>query len=239
VIGSEDREVRGLLARLARERGAKPVRVALEECTVRDIRVDASGTAFALACDGQAPPSGSWRTPLIGTHQAANAALALVMLDAAGERYRLGHEAAASALARVRLPGRFHRWGKFIFDVAHNPDGARVVAQTLRDVRPTAPVIAVLSVLGDKDWRGIMDALSAQVDAFVLTNAPTAPASRAWDATTALAHAREAGWRAELRADFDDALAVAAREGATVLVTGSFHTVGDAMARLQVDPVAG
>jgi dihydrofolate synthase/folylpolyglutamate synthase len=39
--------------------------------------------------------------------------------------------------------------------------------------------------------------------------------------------------------DFDDALARADREGATVLVTGSFHTVGDAMARLQVDPLAG
>jgi folylpolyglutamate synthase/dihydropteroate synthase len=27
--------------------------------------------------------------------------------------------------------------------------------------------------------------------------------------------------------------------GATTLVTGSFHTVGDAMARLQVNPLAG
>ena len=29
------------------------------------------------------------------------------------------------------------------------------------------------------------------------------------------------------------------QEAQTVLVTGSFHTVGDAMARLDVDPVAG
>jgi folylpolyglutamate synthase/dihydropteroate synthase len=28
-------------------------------------------------------------------------------------------------------------------------------------------------------------------------------------------------------------------DGATVLVTGSFHTVGDAMARLQVSPLTG
>jgi folylpolyglutamate synthase/dihydropteroate synthase len=32
--------------------------------------------------------------------------------------------------------------------------------------------------------------------------------------------------------DFDLALSNAGAEGATVLVTGSFHTVGDAMARL-------
>lgn len=39
--------------------------------------------------------------------------------------------------------------------------------------------------------------------------------------------------------DFDQALAEGRDRGATVLVTGSFHTVGDAMARLQVDPLAG
>jgi dihydrofolate synthase/folylpolyglutamate synthase len=43
----------------------------------------------------------------------------------------------------------------------------------------------------------------------------------------------------ELVPDFDRALARAQSTGATVLLTGSFHTVGDAMARLQVSPVAG
>jgi dihydrofolate synthase/folylpolyglutamate synthase len=38
--------------------------------------------------------------------------------------------------------------------------------------------------------------------------------------------------------DFDAALASGRRLGTTVLVTGSFHTVGDAMDRLQVDPLA-
>jgi dihydrofolate synthase / folylpolyglutamate synthase len=38
--------------------------------------------------------------------------------------------------------------------------------------------------------------------------------------------------------DFDRALVRAAEWGATVLVTGSFHTVGDAMARLEVSPTA-
>jgi dihydrofolate synthase/folylpolyglutamate synthase len=38
--------------------------------------------------------------------------------------------------------------------------------------------------------------------------------------------------------DFGQALAHARSEAATVLVTGSFHTVGDAMERLQVHPLA-
>jgi dihydrofolate synthase / folylpolyglutamate synthase len=38
--------------------------------------------------------------------------------------------------------------------------------------------------------------------------------------------------------DFDRALTAAASLGGTVLVTGSFHTVGDAMVRLQASPLA-
>jgi dihydrofolate synthase/folylpolyglutamate synthase len=38
--------------------------------------------------------------------------------------------------------------------------------------------------------------------------------------------------------DFALALERARQTAATVLVTGSFHTVGDAMERLQVDPFA-
>jgi dihydrofolate synthase/folylpolyglutamate synthase len=47
------------------------------------------------------------------------------------------------------------------------------------------------------------------------------------------------GWTAIVEEDFDDAISTASSLAATVLVTGSFHTVGDAMARLQVDPLAG
>jgi dihydrofolate synthase/folylpolyglutamate synthase len=43
---------------------------------------------------------------------------------------------------------------------------------------------------------------------------------------------------AEAVADFDSALARASTAGETTLVTGSFHTVGDAMARLQPSPLS-
>jgi dihydrofolate synthase/folylpolyglutamate synthase len=93
-------------------------------------------------------------------------------------------------------------------------------------------------VLADKDWRGIMRALAPVVDVFMLVNAPTAPTSRSWIDEEAAAFAREHGWNARVVRDFDRALREAAAEGETVLVTGSFHTVGDAMSRLQVDPLA-
>jgi dihydrofolate synthase/folylpolyglutamate synthase len=123
--------------------------------------------------------------------------------------------------------------------VAHNPDGVAVLARTLRTVAPPRPLAALFSVLGDKDWRGMMAELAPVVDAFVLTCAPTAPASRAWHLAEAQGFAQSRGWRAEAEPDFDRALARAKALGCTVLATGSFHTAGDAMARLQINPLAG
>jgi dihydrofolate synthase/folylpolyglutamate synthase len=129
--------------------------------------------------------------------------------------------------------------GKHVFDVAHNPDGSRTLAQTLAETRMPRPIAVVFSVLSDKDWASMMAALAPHVDLFILTNTPTAPVSRAWNVADVMAHARRHGWAAEVECDFDRALVRAAQEGATVVITGSFHTVGDAMTRLQVSPTAG
>lgn len=236
VVGERDPAVRGWLAASARAAGARAVRVVADECAIADVAVGPEGTGFTLDA-----PFGRARlvTPLVGAFQAENAAVALTTLDAAGERWCLPLDAAASALAGVRLPGRFQRVGKWLFDVAHNPDGARVLADAVRATGQPRPVVALVTVLADKDWRGILAALAPAVEHLVISTAPTAPAGRVWDAAEAWAFARARGWSAELAPDFDDALRRAGDAGETVLVTGSFHTVGDAMARLQVDPTAG
>ena len=236
VVGEPDEALRGRLARRAAEAGAVPVRILFDEGPPRDVVTEPDGTRFTLTLRGEDAPL---CTPLVGAHQAANAATALLALDAAGEAWRPPAGSVRSALSAVRLPGRFHRHGRYIFDVAHNPDGASVLARTLDTVGTAHPVVALLCVLGDKDWRGMMEALAPRVDHFVLTQAPTAPASRAWFPDEAGEYARSRGWKAEVVEDFDRALDRAAALGETVLVTGSFHTAGDAMARLQVSPLAG
>ena len=235
-IGERDAGIAEVLKRVAAERGSSPVRWIGDGWTPSDVVVDATGTSFTI---GEGDAARRLTTPLIGEHQAWNAATALVTLDAAGDDWSPRDDVLRRALERVFLPGRFQRVGSRIFDVAHNPDGARVLANTLRTVGVARPLVAVLSVLRDKDWRGIMEALSGIVDHFMLTMAPTAPAERAWDLETALQHARAHGWSSQIVASFDDALTRADAAGGTVLITGSFHTVGDAMARLQVDPLAG
>ena len=236
VIGETDPRIRDLLAERARAAGASTVRVTSREIELERVDVDDAGTTCMLRWGGR---SATLRTPLAGRHQAANLAAALLMLDAAGPAYAMGLDEAGAHLERVRIPGRFQHVGPYIFDVAHNPAGIEVVAQTLASVRPPQPIAAVLCVLGDKDWRAMIAALNRVVPRFILTNAPTAPASRRWNLDDALEFARGIGADAVADADFRHALASARTGAATVLVTGSFHTVGDAMALLQVSTFSG
>ena len=235
VIGERDARIRELLAEHARAAGASSVRVVADEITLASVDVDDAGTACELAWHGV---RSRIRTPLAGRHQAANLAFSLVMLDAAGDRFAVPVDEARRNMDRVRIPGRFQHTGRFIFDVAHNPAGAEVLAQTLTAVAPPLPVSVVLCVLRDKDWREMIRVLSGVASHFVLTMAPTAPASRAWDLGEVAEYARGLGVPAEVQADFAAAIARASERAPTVLVTGSFHTVGDAMALLQVSPLA-
>jgi dihydrofolate synthase/folylpolyglutamate synthase len=233
VVGELDPAIRALLAAQARAAGARPVRVLADECEIGDITVDAGGTAFDLRWRGERR---ALRTPLAGRYQAQNTVTALLMLDAAGPPYATPLADAAAALANVQLAGRFQRHGRYLFDVAHNPAGARVLAETIAAQPAAGPVVALFGVLADKDWRAMMTALAPVVSHFVLTTPPTAPLERAWRMEEALAFARDHGWSAERCASFDEAIERASRGAGTVLVTGSFHTVGDAMSRLQLSP---
>jgi len=236
VVGEPDPAIAQLLCVQAGAAGAYPIVDVWRARPPRHVSVSHEGTTFALDTESGTMTG---RTALAGAHQASNAVVALEVLRQAGGVWWSGWEQALAALPDVRLPGRFHEVGRWIFDVAHNPDGAHVLRLTMAKVKPPRPVSAVLCVLGDKDWRGVMRELSETVDFFVLTNAPTAPESRSWALDEAATFAASQGWAFAVESDFDAALRRGSETGATTLITGSFHTVGDAMARLQVNPLAG
>ena len=234
VIGECDPGIAALLSRIASARGAAPIVLASDRGEIALAQTTAEGTSFRI--EGARPLA--VHTPLVGAHQARNAVTALAALDAAGLA-PWPDGASPVAIPSVALPGRFQRVGRWIFDVAHNPSGAEVLAETIGAVAPRRPLVALLGVLGDKDWRGIMRALARVVDTVVLTRPPSAPEARVWDVDVALAFAQTLSWRAIAERSFDAALIRADELGSTTLITGSFHTVGDAMARLQVNPLAG
>jgi len=236
VIGEQSAEVAAWLAGAAREAGASAVRLVREEARIGDMAVDGPGTTFTLEALGERT---TIRTPLLGSHQAANFAFTLLLLDAAGPPYATTLADAARAAESIALPGRFQTVGRWIFDVAHNPDGARTLATTLASVHAGRRVAVLLCVLADKDWRAMIEALQPVAARFILTDAPSAPANRRWSVRDAAQYAAALGAEVMEVPDFDAALAETASRDEITLVTGSFHTVGDAMARLQVSPLSG
>jgi dihydrofolate synthase/folylpolyglutamate synthase len=242
IIGERDARIRAGLTRHARAARATPVRAVFEREAVRDVRVGPKGTSFAMSeCAGggdDAATSIACTTSLHGRHQAYNTAVALTALACLPPPFTTPALAAQESLASVHLPGRFDVRGPLIFDVAHNRNGVAVSAETLIAFAPPKPWTIVLSVLADKDWRGMITELGSVADEIVLTTAPTSPESRRWNAHEAGHFAAQRGLNAIVVDDFGRALAHAADRGGTTLITGSFHTVGDAMVRLQISPFA-
>ncbi|HEU6451968.1 MAG TPA: folylpolyglutamate synthase/dihydrofolate synthase family protein [Gemmatimonadaceae bacterium] len=237
-VGDGNGAIRELLATLARAAGASEQLVIGDHWVVDDIAVSSAGTSFSII-ERASGRRRELRTSLVGRHQASNAAVALAMLRLAGGEYAEAGERAWTALERVAIPGRFQRCGKVIFDVAHNPAGISVLCEALDAVGVPHPLVCLLTVLADKDWRTMIALLAARVDRLILTAPPSVPADRAWALDEAVAYAREHGWPAEAQPDFDRALEISREGAAATLITGSFHTVGDAMARLQVSPLYG
>jgi len=235
VIGEPAPDIRQILAISAREAAAEPVVILDDDYAISNVEVSASGTSFTLT---RGKDVVHLTTPLLGEHQARNTATAIATVTAMGKEYLPAPHEISKALARVFLPGRFQRSGKIIFDVAHNPAGARAVAETIRALDPPHPRTALVAVLADKDWRGIIRELAPTVDRFLFTNAASAPSERKWDPAEAQSFAKAQGLEADIEPDMDAALARGEKQSGTLLVTGSFHTVGDAMLRLQVSPFA-
>jgi dihydrofolate synthase/folylpolyglutamate synthase len=208
VTAEPDPEVRQVLVEEAQRRGAEPV-----------VRVT----------PGDAPQG--LELGLRGAHQWANAWVALGALNALPPPFGPFGPWLPPSFAEAYVPGRFDVRGRWIFDVAHNPDGMAVLVAALQEYHPPRPLHALVGIRNDKDWPPMLAALQPEVDRLVLTVAPSVPGPQRW-AEQDFADGRLPGGSARFEPDFDRALAQVQVGARTVLVTGSFHTVGDAMARL-------
>jgi dihydrofolate synthase/folylpolyglutamate synthase len=189
------------------------------------------------------PPDYQWtgRLRLRGSHQRRNAAVAHGILMALPAPYRPSREEIDAGFRTAFLAGRLDRRGKWLFDVAHNPDGVRALVGAIEELAPPRPIQALVSILGDKDWPEMLVALDRVIDRGVLTVPPSA-AGRRWNLDW-LQQWLERSDRPPARAkwnlieDFPTALDTVQRGAGTVLVTGSFHTVGDVMAAIGLAPI--
>ncbi|HEX8103409.1 MAG TPA: cyanophycin synthetase [Solirubrobacteraceae bacterium] len=155
---------------------------------------------------------------------------------AAAEAYRgaLDPAAVEAAAARVEVPGRFQTVGReprAILDGAHNPSGIAALAAALRAAVPERPLIAVMSVLDDKDAAGMLAALLPDCDGAVFCASPNPRALP--PATLASLAAQVGGPPSEVVVEPRAALARGrelAGAGGAVVACGSIYLVAELLA---------
>jgi len=238
VVGERAPSPLAVLRERATAAGA-PLVVLDEAASVDDVEVGLEGTRFRL--ESARWGSRELRIPLVGAHQARNAALAAELLGVLPDGLRPAWDAIEAGFAAVRWPGRMQveriRGTTWVLDVAHNAAGVAALAATLDALELPRPVVLVTAILKDKDWAEMLPPLLARVDAAVLTVAPSSPPSRQWEPAGVAEQAGAfSGVPLRIIPDFSAALrrAETMAPHGTVLVTGSVHTVGDALLELGV-----
>ncbi len=146
----------------------------------------------------------------------------------------LDEDAVRAAAGSVLVPGRLEivdRAPLTILDGAHNPSGMAALAEALAEA-PARPLVAVVSILDDKDAAAMLSALLPLCDAVVLTSNAN---PRALSPATLESLAGQLGGPpSEREPDPRRALArargIAGRDG-TVVATGSIYLVADLVRR--------
>lgn len=232
VSAQQTDEARAMLAAAAEKLGA-PVQWEGEDFRVDDATVAVGGLMVTLTtAAGHKDPT---PLPLMGQHQAHNAALAVAAVEALlGEDGQgIPADVLADGFALATSPGRMDVIGNdpvVVVDAAHNPHAAKALAEGMRAWFQPEGVQLVLGLLQGKDARGVIEELQGLVDTVVVTQSDT---ERAMDAEEL----------ADLVADVlgEEAVIVEphlleaveiARERASdkdqpVLVTGSITLLGD------------
>ena len=236
-----------------RERAAvvaepEPPLSVLETASAVGARLMLIGRDFGYAREG-----GQWRywgpagvraglayPALRGGPQLRNAAAAMCALECLRERLPVGMQHLREGLAQVTLPGRFQVLAgrpQVILDVAHNPQAARALAETIAETGFAPQTIAVFGMLRDKDIPAVVRELSPRVTRWHVASLGGARGATAAELAAALG-AEGVAARVAKHASVAQAFAAAreeASENDKILVFGSFLTVGEVMAHLEAE----
>lgn len=175
--------------------------------------------------------------PLHGGHQARNAALAVVAVEAfLGAERPVPGEVLGEGLAQLTSPGRLQLIGTepiVYVDAAHNPHGAEALTRAVSESFTFSELALVVGVLSEKDAPGLLAALAPIADTAFVT-AVDSPRSLAADRLAELAVEASDGAPLQTLDTLTEALDAArawasSAEGRAVLVVGSVLLAGEAI----------
>jgi dihydrofolate synthase/folylpolyglutamate synthase len=187
---------------------------------IESLEIDRVGSRFVLAADEEIPIE----CPLAGEHQVENARTAVTALSVWG----LSAVAIREGIARAEWPGRLEQIAEnFILDGAHNPAGAKALAQYIRRFYVDEPVRMIYGAMRDKAVDEVTNTLFPRA-AEVIVTAPNQP--RAVN-PEALAEMIEHP-NLKTTPSLIDAIALARAAPMPTFITGSLFLVGEARALL-------
>jgi len=219
VVFSRQRpEAQAVLERAAIEHRAEVVRAA--DWMAQDLHLDAYGSHFTA----QGPASIPVECPLIGAHQVDNALTAIAALHKLGVEPR----SVSRGIAATRWPGRLEHIASspdIFLDGAHNPAGAQVLADYIREFHHHRRIWIVFGAMSDKDLSVIAPLLFPLASELVVTGVHQARAF-----TPEQIRDISGASRARIARYISDALEIVreAGPGDAVFITGSLYLVGEA-----------
>ncbi|HEX7027156.1 MAG TPA: bifunctional tetrahydrofolate synthase/dihydrofolate synthase [Gammaproteobacteria bacterium] len=171
---------------------------------------------------------------LAGGQQYQNASAVLMALRALAAILPVDTAAIRQGLAAVTLPGRYQRMAErpeVVLDVAHNPDAFQMLAMTLK-TQPSRVTRIVLGVLEDKAIGDMLPLLAPHIDYWHLAS-PDTPRGLSVDRLKAAVKSvsQKPVFVYTSVTDAFTAARSAAGDNERILVTGSFFTVAEIMAR--------
>ncbi len=191
--------------------------------------IDEQGAFWAFNC--QDKQIKDLPKPKIQLKSASAAIMACLLL---GQDIPVSQEHLYLAMENVIVPGRLQFYQdsiSILYDVAHNAQSARLLAETVKTKKIKGQVHAVFSALKDKDILGLISPLKDCVDRWYPAQLDNKRASSASLLCSTFEDAEifvEVCYNSPLMA-FQAALSQAA-VGDLILVYGSFFTVGQVMA---------
>ncbi len=225
-----------VLEKTASARDATLVRVG-REIRYRTLRASPSGVRCTIV--------GRQRyrdlvVPLMGRHQALNAAAAVGAVEMLAEAgFAVSVAAIRSGLAGLHWPARIEivrRHPLVIVDVAHNPVSFRALRAVLDETFRGRRLLLVIGLLGSKDLEGIARIMGPRAAVLVATRAEDPRALSAADVADAFRP-----WVPEVHEIDDpvDAVRFALRQTVVddiICAAGSFHVAGPVRAHLKRTP---
>lgn len=158
IISKQDMDVEALLIKTAESQNAPLTAVSVSD----DIQSHKSGTTFNIGGE-------EFTTPLLGQHQALNAALAVSI----AKRFnpKLSHDITQKGLTNSQWPGRLQVMStspSILYDVAHNAEGIGAVIRTVNALFNCRP-IGLFVMKGDKESDLIVSAIQDQFEGLIIS----------------------------------------------------------------------